>query len=66
MKVTPVLLIVLDGFGYREECEDNAICQARKPRCDVCIVSDLCRSPEKWFHGAPPEPGAAQQQKDVQ
>ena len=31
MAVTPVLLIILDGFGYREECEDNAICQARKP-----------------------------------
>ena len=31
MTVTPVLLIILDGFGYREECEDNAICQARKP-----------------------------------
>jgi endonuclease-3 len=42
------------------------VCQARKPRCDLCIVSDLCRSPEKWFHGAPPAPGAAQQQKDAQ
>ena len=31
MKVTPVLLIILDGFGYREECDNNAICQARKP-----------------------------------
>ncbi len=31
MKVTPVLLVILDGFGYREECADNAICQARKP-----------------------------------
>src|SRR6185436_6104763 len=31
MAVTPVLLIILDGFGYREECDDNAICQARKP-----------------------------------
>jgi 2,3-bisphosphoglycerate-independent phosphoglycerate mutase len=31
MKVTPVLLIILDGFGYREECDHNAICQARKP-----------------------------------
>jgi len=31
MAVTPVLLIVLDGFGYREDCDDNAICQARKP-----------------------------------
>ena len=31
MHVTPVLLIILDGFGYREECDNNAICQARKP-----------------------------------
>ena len=35
MAITPVLLIVLDGFGYREECDDNAICQARKPHWDV-------------------------------
>lgn len=34
MNVTPVLLIILDGFGYRENCEDNAICQARKPHWD--------------------------------
>ena len=34
MTPTPVLLIILDGFGYREECEDNAICQARKPHWD--------------------------------
>ena len=25
------------------------ICQARKPRCDACIVCDLCNSPDKWF-----------------
>jgi 2,3-bisphosphoglycerate-independent phosphoglycerate mutase len=31
MAITPVLLIILDGFGYRENCDDNAICQARKP-----------------------------------
>ena len=31
MKITPVLLLILDGFGYREECDNNAICQARKP-----------------------------------
>ena len=31
MKVTPVLLVILDGFGYREACDHNAICQARKP-----------------------------------
>jgi 2,3-bisphosphoglycerate-independent phosphoglycerate mutase len=31
VKITPVLLIILDGFGHREECDHNAICQARKP-----------------------------------
>ena len=31
MKTTPVLLLILDGFGHREECDNNAICQARKP-----------------------------------
>jgi endonuclease-3 len=29
------------------------VCQARKPRCDVCIVSDLCRSADKWYDGPP-------------
>ncbi len=31
MTITPVLLLILDGFGHREACEHNAICQARKP-----------------------------------
>ncbi|MGZ8228398.1 MAG: 2,3-bisphosphoglycerate-independent phosphoglycerate mutase [Burkholderiales bacterium] len=35
MQLTPVLLIILDGFGYREDCEDNAICQARKPHWNL-------------------------------
>jgi len=30
------------------------ICQARKPRCDACIVCDLCTSPDKWFDCGPP------------
>jgi 2,3-bisphosphoglycerate-independent phosphoglycerate mutase len=30
-KRRPVVLCVLDGWGHRVECEDNAICQARKP-----------------------------------
>ncbi|MHB9116714.1 MAG: 2,3-bisphosphoglycerate-independent phosphoglycerate mutase [Burkholderiales bacterium] len=34
MKVTPVLLIILDGFGYREGGADNAIAKARKPNWD--------------------------------
>ena len=51
MKVTPVLLIILDGFGYREECADNAICQARKPHWDffwrTCPHTTIDAS-EKW------------------
>ncbi len=31
MHITPVLLLILDGFGHREDCDNNAICQARKP-----------------------------------
>ena len=29
------------------------VCQARKPKCDACIVSDLCRSADKWYDGPP-------------
>ena len=51
MKVTPVLLIVLDGFGYREDCDDNAICQARKPNWNflwrTCPHTTIDAS-EKW------------------
>ena len=25
------------------------ICQARKPKCDACVVCDLCFSQDKWF-----------------
>ncbi|MGE5537681.1 MAG: 2,3-bisphosphoglycerate-independent phosphoglycerate mutase [Gemmatimonas sp.] len=30
-KPRPVVLCVLDGWGYRPECEDNAICEANAP-----------------------------------
>lgn len=33
--ITPVCLLILDGFGYREEVADNAIAQARKPNLDA-------------------------------
>jgi len=33
--VTPVCLLILDGFGYREEIADNAIAQAHKPNIDA-------------------------------
>jgi endonuclease-3 len=31
------------------------VCQARKPRCDGCIVCDLCSSADKWFDCGPPQ-----------
>jgi 2,3-bisphosphoglycerate-independent phosphoglycerate mutase len=34
MNVTPVLLLILDGFGYREDSDSNAILAARKPNWD--------------------------------
>jgi 2,3-bisphosphoglycerate-independent phosphoglycerate mutase len=34
MNVTPVLLIVLDGFGYSENPDHNAVTLARKPNWD--------------------------------
>ncbi|PKO47368.1 MAG: 2,3-bisphosphoglycerate-independent phosphoglycerate mutase [Betaproteobacteria bacterium HGW-Betaproteobacteria-22] len=33
--VTPVCLLILDGFGYRVETQDNAIAQAKKPNWDT-------------------------------
>ena len=30
----PVVLCILDGWGHRETCEDNAICQASTPVLD--------------------------------
>lgn len=57
MHITPALLIILDGFGHREACEDNAICQARKPHWNVlwktCPHSIIDAS-EKWV-GLPPQ-----------
>ncbi len=32
--VTPVLLLILDGFGYREDADFNAVAKARKPNWD--------------------------------
>ena len=31
------------------------VCQARKPRCNACIVCDLCFSADKWFDCGPPQ-----------
>ncbi len=48
---TPVLLIILDGFGHRENCDDNAICQARKPHWDFYLSKyphTTIDASEKW------------------
>ena len=29
------------------------VCQARRPRCDACVVCDLCNSADKWFDCGP-------------
>lgn len=34
MNVTPVILLILDGYGHREETADNAVALARKPNWD--------------------------------
>src|SRR5438445_5472495 len=31
----PLILVILDGYGERAECDDNAICQAKKPAIDA-------------------------------
>ncbi len=51
MNVTPALLIILDGFGYREACDHNAICLARKPHWNcwwqTCPHTTIAAS-ERW------------------
>ena len=35
MKAAPVLLLILDGFGHREQTDNNAVALARKPNLDT-------------------------------
>ncbi len=37
--VRPVVLCVLDGWGHRAECDDNAICQAKPPNWERLLAS---------------------------
>ena len=51
MTLTPILLIILDGYGHREECDHNAICQARKPHWDFLwrtFPHTTIDASEKW------------------
>lgn len=38
-KQRPVVLCILDGWGHRESCENNAICQARTPFLDRAFAT---------------------------
>ena len=56
MSLKPILLIILDGFGHREECEFNAICQARTPHWNFLRSTyphTTIDASEKWV-GLPP------------
>ncbi len=35
MSTTPVILLILDGFGYREDSQDNAVSLANTPNLDA-------------------------------
>ncbi|MFM9912839.1 MAG: 2,3-bisphosphoglycerate-independent phosphoglycerate mutase [Methylophilaceae bacterium] len=39
MKITPAILIILDGFGHGAATPDNAIAQAKKPHLDQLLAT---------------------------
>jgi 2,3-bisphosphoglycerate-independent phosphoglycerate mutase len=44
----PVALIILDGWGINEDCENNAVCQARTPR-----LKELTKNyPNSWLNAS--------------
>ena len=61
MKITPVLLIILDGFGYREDADHNAVLAANKPNLDRLLLEyshTLINASEKYV-GLPSQIGRA-------
>lgn len=44
----PVALIILDGWGINESCEDNAVCQARTP----CLDNLVKNYPTSWLNAS--------------
>src|SRR4030065_2023099 len=59
MNVTPVLLIILDGFGCRANGADNAIFQAKKPNWNK-LWSDF---PHTLIHASEAEVGLPKGQR---
>jgi 2,3-bisphosphoglycerate-independent phosphoglycerate mutase len=44
----PVALVILDGWGINESCENNAVCQARTPRLDELFKN----YPHSWLNAS--------------
>jgi 2,3-bisphosphoglycerate-independent phosphoglycerate mutase len=44
----PVALIILDGWGINESCENNAVCQAQTPRLDELAK----KFPTTWLNAS--------------
>jgi endonuclease-3 len=59
LKVTPK--VYLQHAHHWLILHGRYVCQARKPKCDACVVCDLCNSPDRWFDCGPPQ-GAAQRE----
>ena len=43
MKKKPTVLMILDGYGMRDTCEHNAVCEAKTPIMDQLMSQ--CPSP---------------------
>ena len=41
MPLKPVMLVILDGFGWSEQTQDNAVALARKPNFDRLWGAEL-------------------------
>lgn len=55
MNTTPVLLIILDGFGYSQDVENNAIAQANTPNLDAlkCHYPNMLINASEHYVGLP-------------
>ena len=53
-QITPVILLILDGFGHNEDVADNAIAQARTPNLDALKRTEphtLINAPRPCLNG---------------
>ncbi|HET6928244.1 MAG TPA: endonuclease III [Hyphomicrobiaceae bacterium] len=59
---TDLLKVIPEGYLQHAHhwliLHGRYVCQARRPRCDACVVCDLCTSRDKWFDCGPPKVAA--------